>query len=299
MSKAKTKFVSILTAAVIAVTSVPVFAMTADTGILMLVNENHRIDRDYKPETIGVNGTSYQMIDEAAASLERMLKDMKKELGAAPMIVSTYRSYEHQERVFGRDVTMFKGQGMTEEEAIEKAKLYIALPGASEHQTALAVDLSNDGTLEENFIDSEAGLWIKENCHKYGYVVRYPKEKVEITKINYEPWHLRYLGQPYSDLMFQNDWCLEEFIENMKTEGSMVWDDGNNIWTMYFVKNPIQAFDSNTTVLNTNSGGYIVTTRKAKDMLITVHKGNEKLNTQRKNSLLNRLNNGINNKNQG
>ena len=182
-------------------TSVTVLADTfKDTGMLMLVNSSHRIEKDYTPEMVNYKDTSFYLAEEAAASLARMLSDMEKELGSAPMIARTYRSYERQDEVYNRDVNSAVERGIDIADAIKGTSRYIALPGASEHQTALAVDLTNDGSLEENFIESEAGQWIEKYCHSYGFVVRYPKSKEEYTKV----------GQPYSDIMYEKDWCLEE-----------------------------------------------------------------------------------------
>ena len=268
MSKAWTSVTALVLAAVM---SVPVLADTfVDTGILRLVNSSHRISKDFVPEMVQYKNTSYYLNDEAAASLARMLADMEEELGEAPMVVSTYRSYERQEEVYNRDVNSAVESGVDIADAIKGTSRYIALPGASEHQTALAVDLSNDGSLEENFIETEAGVWIKENCHNYGFVVRYPKEKEKYTGIGYEPWHIRYLGQPFSDILYENDWCLEEFIAYMKRNKYMLWIDDSNIWTMYFTEEPKGVFDSNTAVSDTNSGGYIVTSRRSKSSLISV-----------------------------
>lgn len=268
MSKAWTAVTALVLAAVM---SVPVLADTfVDTGILRLVNSSHRISKDFVPEMVQYKNTSYYLNDEAAASLARMLADMEEELGEAPMVVSTYRSYERQEEVYNRDVNSAVESGVDIADAIKGTSRYIALPGASEHQTALAVDLSNDGSLEENFIETEAGVWIRENCHNYGFVVRYPKEKEKYTGIGYEPWHIRYLGQPFSDILYENDWCLEEFIAYMKRNKYMLWIDDSNIWTMYFTEEPKGVFDSNTAVSDTNSGGYIVTSRRSKSSLISV-----------------------------
>lgn len=268
MSKAWTAVTALVLAAVM---SVPVLADTfVDTGILRLVNSSHRISKDFVPEMVQYKNTSYYLNDEAAASLARMLADMEEELGEAPMVVSTYRSYERQEEVYNRDVNSAVESGVDIADAIKGTSRYIALPGASEHQTALAVDLSNDGSLEENFIETEAGVWIKENCHNYGFVVRYPKKKEKYTGIGYEPWHIRYLGQPFSDILYENDWCLEEFIAYMKRNKYMLWIDDSNIWTMYFTEEPKGVFDSNTAVSDTNSGGYIVTSRRSKSSLISV-----------------------------
>ncbi len=297
MSKASTA----LTAMVLAVImSVPVFGDTfVDTGILRLVNSSHTISRDYVPEMVQYKDTSYYLNEEAAASLARMLSDMEKELGEAPMVVSTYRSYDRQEEVYNRDVNSAVESGVDIADAIKGTSRYIALPGASEHQTALAIDLSNDGSLEEDFIETEAGVWIKENCHKYGFVVRYPKEKEVYTKIGYEPWHIRYLGQPFSDILYENDWCLEEFIAYMKNNGHLLWIDDDNVWYMYFTEKPQEFFDSNTAVSDTNSGGYIVTTRKSRDSFITVFDNESKAKKDMQLKLYTLINENISQQNDG
>lgn len=287
MSKAGTMALALIMAVFMA-TSVFAEPFT-DTGVLMLVNSSHRIESDYKPKTVKYKETNFELNEEAAASLARMLSDMEKELGKAPMVVSTYRSYERQDEVYNADVDSAVKSGVDIADAIQGTSRYIALPGASEHQTALAVDLSNDGSLEENFIETEAGLWLKENCHEYGFVVRYTKDKEQYTGIGYEPWHIRYLGQPYSDILYENNWCLEEFIAYMKRNGLLVWDDGDNIWTMYFTKTPKGEYDSNTSVSNTNSGGYIVTSRKSKGSILTVSKGISKTRNIMQNRLVMRL----------
>ncbi len=241
-----------------------------DTGILMLVNIYHRISKDYVPELVYFEDTNYQMNEEAAASLSRMLDDMEEELGEAPMVVSAYRSYERQVEVYNNDITRYMKSGMTEEEAIEQTEKYVALPGASEHQTGLAIDLSNDGSLEEDFIETEAGQWLKDNCYKYGFVVRYPEDKVQYTLINYEPWHIRYVGLPVSQIMYENGWCLEEFVAYMKRNVYMVWYDMDNVWKLSFTDEVAGNIDSNTSVSYTNSGGYIVLSRKSKDSSVII-----------------------------
>ena len=261
-----------------------------DTKMLMLVNSSHRIDKDYKPEMVNYKDTSYYLAEEAAASLALMLSDMERELGSAPMVASTYRSYERQTEVYNRDVNSAVARGMEIADAIKGTSRYIALPGASEHQTALAIDLTNDGSLEENFIETEAGQWIEKYCHNYGFVVRYPKAKEDVTKIGYEPWHIRYVGQPYSDIMYENDWCLEEFIAYMKRNLYMRWEDRNNIWTLYFTEKPTGNYDSNTSVSDTNSGGYIVTTRKSKKTLIAVNENKVRQENNMRRNLLIKLN---------
>ena len=241
-----------------------------ESAALMLVNTSHRIEKDYEPERTRIGDTYFYMNSEAAEALIKMLSDMEAELGEAPMIISTYRSYEKQETVFNADVEKAVKSGAEPEKAAQDTAVYIQLPGASEHQTALAVDLSNDGSLEEDFIETEAGKWLEENCHEYGFIIRYPKEKEEYTGIGYEPWHIRYVGHPFSDIMKENNWCLEEFIAYMKRNKMLVWEDSKNIWSLYFTAALDESYDTDTAAYDTNSGGYVITSKKKKDSVMNV-----------------------------
>ncbi len=266
----KTFIIALLTSIMITSTA---FGYTLDeskdSGHLMLVNSEHMVDKDYNPDRVQFENTYYYLSEEAADALERMLNDMEDDLGEAPMIISTYRSYEKQESVYNADVDDAVANGADLSDAVKETGHYIALPGASEHQTALAVDLSNDGSLEENFIDTEAGVWIKEHCHEYGFIVRYPKEKEKYTGIGYEPWHIRYVGKPSSDIMYQNNWCLEEYIDYLKENGSIIWNGGENIWGVYYVDSLDCSYGNVVDFSDTNCDGYIVITCRNKNSLLT------------------------------
>ena len=173
-------------------------------------------------------------------------------------------------------------------DAIKATSKYIAFPGASEHHTALAVDLSNDGSLEENFIDTDAGVWISKNCHKYGFVVRYPKEKLRVTGIGYEPWHIRYVGRPHSDIMYQNNWCLEEYIDYLSNDGSIIWNDEGKTWGIYYTESLDCTYANKVDFSSTNCGGYIVTTCRDRDSIM-VHARTLKSGTDLMDRLISRI----------
>ena len=90
------------------------------------------------------------------------------------------------------------------------AEKWVAVPGTSEHQLGIAVDINADGI---NSSGSEVYTWLAEHAHEYGFIQRYPEDKTEITGINYEPWHYRYVGEDVAKEMFEEDVCLEEYIE--------------------------------------------------------------------------------------
>lgn len=267
------------------------FAQTpkdTDSGLLMLVNAEYRIPDGFDPDKVMFEDTYYLMREEAAENIEIMLDDMENELGEAPMVVSTYRTYQKQVDLFNTDYNGKLAQGLSPEEAMKQTRRYVALPGASEHHTALAIDLSNDGTLEEDFIDTEAGKWIKKNCYKYGFVVRYPKAKEEMTGIGYEPWHIRYVGRPHSDIMYVNNWCLEEYIAALKNNGMVTWADGETIWQIYYTENENAVYSNVVDISNSNTGGYVVTTHKGKEIITKVETVSSI--AYRRNKLLSRLN---------
>jgi len=100
------------------------------------------------------------------------------------------------------------------------------------------------------------------------FIVRYPKEKEKYTGIGYEPWHIRYVGEPNSDIMYQNNWCLEEYIDYLKENGSIIWNGGEDIWGVYYVDSLDCAYANIVDVSDTNSGGYVVTTCRNKESLL-------------------------------
>lgn len=125
---------------------------------------------------------------------------MKEASGYPMSIVSGYRSFQKQQEVFAY-WCMVDGE--------ERAMTYSALPGQSEHQTGLAMDISS---LEQSYGTTEEGKWLAENCWKYGFIIRYPKGKESITGYMYEPWHVRYLGTSTAKLVYDSGLTLEEFL---------------------------------------------------------------------------------------
>ena len=288
---AKLSKILVISALSIITMSTTAFAQTpkdTDSGLLMLVNTEYRIPDGFDPDKVMFEDTYYLMRAEAAENIEIMLDDMENELGEAPMVVSTYRTYQKQVDLFNTDYNGKLAQGLSPEEAMKQTRRYVALPGASEHHTALAIDLSNDGTLEEDFIDTEAGKWIKKNCYKYGFVVRYPKAKEEMTGIGYEPWHIRYVGRPHSDIMYGNNWCLEEYIAVLENNGMITWADGETIWQIYYTENENAVYSNVVDISNSNTGGYVVTTHKGKEIITKVETVSSI--AYRRNKLLSRLN---------
>ena len=124
-------------------------------------------------------------------------------------INNAYRSKEEQTKMFNDKMQSYINEGYYKEEAYSKTKLTVQKPGYSEHETGLAIDFSNEGHYEEN---EKMWTWLKNNAYKYGFILRYPENKYEITKIDYEPWHYRYVGKKVAKEITNQNLTLEEYV---------------------------------------------------------------------------------------
>ena len=162
-------------------------------GTLFLVNRQYMISSAYEPPELSaaqVPGSVREMRPEAARALEEMFAACKEETGKTLISVSGYRSWAKQNRLYQRKLKSVKRNAA-------KAQEYVAPPGASEHQTGLAMDLGQRGkpTLGSNFGKTEGGQWIRENCWRFGFILRYDEGWEAVTGYKYEPWHVRYVGK--------------------------------------------------------------------------------------------------------
>lgn len=149
------------------------------------------------------------MRKEAAEALEKMFTNAAKN-GIEILAVSGYRSYSRQKSLYDAEVNRV---------GVEKAEQAVAIPGASEHQSGLAMDISSRSNklyLNEAFANTTEGKWLKENAHHFGFILRYPKEKMDITNYMYEPWHFRYVGVKAATIMYEHSWTLEEYFNEVK-----------------------------------------------------------------------------------
>jgi len=193
---------------------VPATEIDLDPGsITVFVNPEHSLPKSYIPDnlvTVNVffNLKSYDertlMRAEAAQALERLFAAARED-GYELCGVSGYRSYSRQKQIFINNI-LTKGR--------EYALKYSAVPGASEHQTGLAMDVSCKSlryNLSTSFSETPEGKWLAQNAHHYGYIIRYPKGKAHITGYAYEPWHIRYVGKGLAKYLYENDLTLEEY----------------------------------------------------------------------------------------
>lgn len=166
-----------------------------------------------------------QWVDSRAAPAYQAMYDAAKKEGITLFLRSGYRSISTQKTNYDNNVKREIANGNNEAEAIRLTNLYYTVPGHSEHHSGLAFDIitpqyHNDVyTLSEKFAETDAYKWLVKNCADYGFVLRYPKDKQEITKINFEPWHYRYVGVEHAKYMTQNNLCLEEYIALLKEAG--------------------------------------------------------------------------------
>ncbi|MEG2038822.1 MAG: M15 family metallopeptidase [Oscillospiraceae bacterium] len=173
----------------------------------MLVNKDNPIPKDFVPELEDI-GNGYKFNKKALPALKSMIADAKK-AGINLTVISAYRSTESQTRLYNNKVQEYKNLGYDDTEAVVQASAWVAVPGTSEHSTGLAVDLNS---LEESFDTTATFKWLIENCANYGFILRFPKDKVSVTKISYEPWHYRYVGTNYAKEIMSKGICLEEYL---------------------------------------------------------------------------------------
>lgn len=185
--------------------------VSAEDWNLRLVRSDALLPASYIPVLAEVErGETFDA--RAAANLRIMLAEARAD-GYSVYLCSGYRSYETQAAIWQRHINEYQLQGMTLEEAEEATRLAVNYPGGSEHQLGLAADIleSADQEMEPWIGGSGLMLWLEQHCAEYGFIVRYPLGKTEITGVEYEPWHLRYVGSCASFIM-ENDLCLEEFL---------------------------------------------------------------------------------------
>lgn len=175
---------------------------------ILLANKDTPLGRDFVPEnlvTTTVPSNKEIEIDKTAnKKLTELFKAAKKE-GLDLLLVSGYRDYATQNDIFNEGVA---------NDGLEHTTKYIAKPGESEHQTGLAVDIVSYSymSLDDGFENSPTGKWLAANAYKFGFILRYPKDKENVTKYNYEPWHFRYVGDDIAKEIKDSGLTLEEYI---------------------------------------------------------------------------------------
>ncbi len=183
---------------------------------LVLVNPKNTLPEDFSV-SLKELANGHAVDARVYPSLQKMMDDARAQ-GLKPLICSSYRTMEKQKKLYNNLVKKYQNEGFSQENAKKEAAKWVAVPGTSEHQCGLAVDIvSTDYQLlnkeQENTAEQQ---WLMKNCYKYGFILRYPEDKVEITGIGYEPWHYRYVGEEAAKEIFEQKICLEEYLANLK-----------------------------------------------------------------------------------
>jgi D-alanyl-D-alanine carboxypeptidase len=185
-----------------------------NNGILTVVNHTKSIPADWTVDLVELRNN--KAIDSwAYPDLQAMMDDARAE-GFDPLICSAYRTQEDQQELYDNKVNYYLEQGYEESVSRTLAAEVVTYPGMSEHQLGLAVDICSISyqVLDSSQEDTATQQWLMENCYKYGYILRYPKDKTDVTGISYEPWHYRYVGREAAQEIYDKGLCLEEYMSN-------------------------------------------------------------------------------------
>ncbi|HLR54278.1 MAG TPA: D-alanyl-D-alanine carboxypeptidase family protein [Pseudogracilibacillus sp.] len=183
--------------------------------VLAIANKEHALPEDYEPEDLVTPDIPFPFdedlpkkhLRQVAADAIEDLVEAGEEDGVSIWGQSGFRSYDRQVELF---------ESYAEEHGEDEANTYSARPGESEHQTGLVMDVTSediDFDINEDFADTEEGKWLKDHAHEFGFIIRYPEEKEDITQYQYEPWHIRYVGKQAAETIYENEATLEEYFD--------------------------------------------------------------------------------------
>jgi len=185
-----------------------------EKNYLILVNKSNPLPEDYTFTPAEIE--SGFSLDADILPCAKAFINAGREAGFTLVVRSAYRSNAEQEAAFNEYVEDYLKKGRTQEEAEQLAAKWVQKPGCSEHQTGLCLDINPVADTDEKKTD--AYTWLKYNCAEYGFILRYPAEKSEITGINKEPWHFRYVGKEVAQQIMSQDLTLEEYLGVTVTE---------------------------------------------------------------------------------
>lgn len=181
---------------------------------LILVNTDISLDESYDANLKSICNGRLMASEMLYDDLVEMLAAAKED-GYQYWIASAWRSREKQQKLVDEDVRNEMLKGLSYDEALQKTYEETMPAGHSEHETGLALDIlcSENTNMDTSQEYEPANIWLRENCYRFGFILRYPEDKSDITKIQYEPWHFRYVGKESSKYMKKHDLTLEEFWE--------------------------------------------------------------------------------------
>lgn len=179
---------------------------------LILVNGAHSVPQDWQSELVPLRGG--EQVDQRILEPLQAMFDACRADGLLPIVYSGYRSKKTQQEIYDRNLTKNLIDGCSREEAEKLTRAWVALPGTSEHQLGLAVDIDSEDS--EQCSDEAVYSWLLEHCAEYGFILRYPADKTDVTGIAYEPWHFRYVGTEAAQTIMSEGITLEEYLSNSR-----------------------------------------------------------------------------------
>ena len=178
---------------------------------LILVNRNSYIPDDYKVELTELSNGE-KVDSRIYPELQEMFNDARAQ-GYGLFVREGYRTQEEQQQLLDEKIEAYENEGKSKSEAKKLAEQWVAIPGTSEHQLGIAVDINADTTKSSS---DDVYSWLAENAHKYGFIKRYPSDKTDITGVINEPWHYRYVGKETALEIYSQGMCLEEYIDTLE-----------------------------------------------------------------------------------
>ncbi len=186
-------------------------ADTSGEWYLILVNSQNYIPDNYQPELLTLSNG--RRVDVRIYPPLQAMFDEARSTGLQLFVREGYRTTEDQQAILDEYIRDYRLMGYSEAEAKRQALYWVALPGTSEHELGLAVDINPNTDISTR---DEVYGWLAENAHRYGFIKRYPEDKTEITGVSNEPWHYRYVGEEAAREIFESGLCLEEYLEQKK-----------------------------------------------------------------------------------
>ena len=188
-------------------------AASKDDWNLILINGDHPLPEDFSVPALTELRSGHAIDSRAYPALQAMMDDARA-AGLQPLICSSYRTWDTQERLFEAEVRRWLARGYIGEDAEAQAAMWVARPGTSEHQLGLAVDIVDLSyqVLDEGQENTPVQQWLMAHCWEYGFILRYPTDQSGLTGIGYEPWHYRYVGAEAAREMAERGVCLEEYL---------------------------------------------------------------------------------------
>lgn len=210
---------------------------------MMLINTDYLLQEDYEPSLAQYKDTNVMVNECLHIAYEKLSMAVREQTGSKLFVSSAYRTEEEQQELYEAD------------------PLTANVPGSSEHQTGLALDVYVQYYAGFGFIKTEAGQFVNSNCWKYGFIIRYPSYGKNETGMKYEPWHIRYVGEPHAQIIYNNRLTLEEYIQSLEV-GMWYEVDGYLISRQKTDENGTLSLPdsySNAVISPDNTGCYIVT----------------------------------------